>query len=286
MNHTKEPLIIKSRHLQQSYFLTPTLQNVLKRFKISLAVSLILRCHPLPHGQNKLKKHRGVFMSQNDLTIKSSITKLEVSRYVVDKIVVESNLEKRLRAKTAELPRGGMISSSDVGALLGLLGLTVNTKKAIEIGTFTGYTALKMAGILPSDGKLVCCDISGEWAAIGQPFWREAKVDSKIDLRLAPAVKTLEALLNEGQAGSYDFAFIDADKIGYDNYYELCLQLLRPGGLIVLDNMLWDGSVADESIQDETTNALRALNQKISQDSRVTSCLLTVGDGLMLARKK
>jgi predicted O-methyltransferase YrrM len=225
-------------------------------------------------------------MSKPDLTIKSSITQHEVARYVVDKIVIESTLEKRLRDKTSELPNGGMISSSDVGALLALLAQTANTVKAIEVGTFTGYTALKIAGVLPKDGKLICCDVSEEWTNIGKDFWLEAGVGSKIDLRLAPALQTLKGLVQEGQAGTFDFAFIDADKMGYDSYYEVCLELLRPGGLIVLDNMLWDGAVADLEIQDETTCALRALNEKVSKDGRVNSCLLTVGDGLMMARKK
>ena len=225
-------------------------------------------------------------MATNDLTIKSSITQLEVARYVVDQIVIESQIEKNLRGQTSALSNGGMISSSDVGALLALLAQTVNAKKAIEIGTFTGYTALKIATALPHDGRLICCDINDEWASIGKPFWREAGVEDRIDLRLAPAIKTLEALLAAGQGGTFDFAFIDADKMGYDSYYEACLKLIRPGGLIVLDNMLWDGAVADASVQDDTTNALRALNKKVSQDARVTSCLLTVGDGLMMARKK
>lgn len=225
-------------------------------------------------------------MSTKDLTIKSSITKLEVARYVVDKIVVESSLEKRLRDKTSALPQGGMISSSDVGALLALLAQTVNTQKAIEVGTFTGYTALKIASVLPADGKLICCDISDEWTKMGKPFWVEAAVDNKIDLHLAPATETLNGLLQKGEANTFDFAFIDADKTGYDSYYEICLKLLRPGGLIVLDNMLWDGAVADPTVQDETTKALRLLNEKVSKDTRVNASLLTVGDGLMLVRKK
>jgi predicted O-methyltransferase YrrM len=225
-------------------------------------------------------------MATKDLTIKSSITKLEVSRYVVDKIVVETKIEKQLRDRTGALANGGMISSSDVGALLALLAQTVNAKNAIEVGTFTGYTALKIAGALPVDGKLICCDINDEWASIGKPLWAEAGVQNKIDLRIAPASKTLQDLIENGRSGTFDFAFIDADKTGYDSYYEACLTLLRSGGLIVLDNMLWDGAVADSTVQDETTNALRALNDKVSKDSRVNSCLLTVGDGLMMARKK
>ena len=225
-------------------------------------------------------------MSQ-DLVVKSSITSEPVARYVAEKIVVESTLENKLRQETRKLPNGGMISSSDVGALLALLALSVNARKAIEVGTFTGYTALKIAGALPAGGKIICCDINAEWTAIGKNFWREAGVDEKIDLRLAPALQTLQGLIEKKEeVNTYDFAFIDADKTGYDSYYEACLKLLRPGGLIVLDNMLWDGAVADSSIQDPTTKALRSLNEKISRDSRVNSCLLTVGDGLMLARKK
>lgn len=224
-------------------------------------------------------------MSQ-DLVVKSSITAELVARYVAEKIVVESALENSLRKETSKLPNGGMISSSDVGALLALLAKTVNARKAIEIGTFTGYTALKVASALPADGKLVCCDISAEWTDIGKPFWKQAGVDGRIELKLAPAMDTLNALLKSEGEGSYDFAFIDADKTGYANYYEACLKLLRPGGVIVLDNMLWDGAVADPRENDPTTQALRSLNEKISRDTRVESCLLTVGDGLMMARKK
>ncbi len=220
------------------------------------------------------------------LSIKSSITSEKVARYVVEKIVLDSDLEKRLRSETAKLPNGGMISSSDVGAFLAILAQSVQTRQAIEVGTFTGYTALKIAGALPDGGKLICCDINQEWTNMGRKFWDEAKINHKIDLRLAPALQTLKTLVAEKKEGRFDFAFIDADKTGYDSYYEVCLQLVRPGGLIVLDNMLWSGAVADTAVQDETTQAIRALNEKISRDSRVNSCLLTVGDGLMLVYKK
>ena len=220
------------------------------------------------------------------LPMKSKITSENVARYVVEKIVLDSELELRLRVETRKLPSGGMISGSDVGSLLAILVQTAQTKKAIEIGTFTGYTALKVAQALPADGLLICCDISTEWTDIGRRYWSEAHVDKKIDLRIAPALQTLNGLIEKGQTGTFDFAFIDADKTGYDSYYEACLGLLRPGGLIVLDNMLWDGAVADNSVQDPTTNAIRDLNKKISTDSRVDACLMTVGDGLMLARKK
>lgn len=220
------------------------------------------------------------------LPVKSSITSENVARYVVDKIVLDSALEKKLRIETSKLEAGGMISGSDVGSFLGILAQSVNSKKAIEIGTFTGYTALKVASVLPKDGKLICCDISSEWTSIGRRYWQEAGVSEKIDLKIAPAIQTLKSIIANGQENTFDFAFIDADKTGYENYYELCLKLLRPGGLVVLDNMLWDGAVADSQIQDETTQALRKMNEKISQDDRVNACLLTVGDGLMLARKK
>jgi predicted O-methyltransferase YrrM len=179
-----------------------------------------------------------------------------------------------------------MISGSDVGALLAILAQSVGATKAIEIGTFTGYTALKIAQALPPKGRLICCDLSEEWASMGRKYWTEAKVADKIDLRIAPALDTLNALIASGQSGSFDFTFIDADKTGYDSYYEACLKLVRPNGLIILDNMLWDGAVADPSDKDETTMAIRNLNDKISKDSRVESCLATIGDGLMIARKK
>lgn len=218
--------------------------------------------------------------------MKSSITAENVARYVVEKIILDSDVERRLRLETAKLENAGMISGSDVGALLAILVQSVGGKKAIEVGTFTGYTALKMASALAPGGMLVCCDVSSEWTNMGRKYWQEAGVAEKIDLRIAPALQTLNALIQNGEENTFDFAFIDADKTGYDSYYEACLKLLRPGGIIVLDNMLWDGDVADPQVNDEITLALRKLNEKVSQDSRVSSCLLTVGDGLMLARKK
>lgn len=225
-------------------------------------------------------------MTTTSLPMKSSITAEPVARYVVEKIVRDSELENRLRHETRKLSSGGMISGSDVGALLAILLQSVNGKKALEIGTFTGYTALKMAQALPAGGQLICCDISAEWTNVGRKYWDEADVASKIKLEIAPALQTLNALIANGEQGTFDFAFIDADKTGYDSYYEACLKLLRPGGLIVLDNMLWDGDVANLEVQDDTTKALRNLNEKVSNDGRVNSVLMTVGDGLMLARKK
>lgn len=220
------------------------------------------------------------------LPMKSSITSEKVARYVVEKITTDSELEQRLRVQTSKLSAGGMISGSDVGALLSILVRSSRSKKAIEIGTFTGYTALKIASSLPKDGKLVCCDVSEEWTRIGAPYWEEAEVKAKIDVRIAPAMQTLQDLLKNDGEGSFDFAFIDADKTGYDGYYEACLKLIRPGGLILLDNMLWDGAVADDSVTDATTTAIRNLNAKISQDSRVESSLITIGDGVMMTCKR
>ncbi len=223
---------------------------------------------------------------KTQLPMKSSITAEKVSRYVVETIISETDLEDKLRVQTMSLPSGGMISSSDVGSLLSILVRSIGSRKALEIGTFTGYTALKIASALPKDGKLICCDINTEWTDIGRTYWQQAGLSQVIDLRVAPALQTLNGLLSDGAASSFDFAFIDADKTGYDSYYEACLKLLRPGGLIVLDNMLWSGAVADFDIQDDTTNAIRRLNEKVSKDSRVFFSLLTVGDGLMLVQKK
>jgi Predicted O-methyltransferase len=220
------------------------------------------------------------------LPMKSRITDENVSRYVVEKIVLDSDLEHRLRKETHTLPNGGMISGSDVGALLAILASSVQAKNAIEVGTFTGYTALMVATALPVDGKVVCCDVSTEWTDIGRKYWDEAKQSKKIDLRIAPAMDTLNALLEKHGPNSFDFAFIDADKTGYGAYYEVCMKLVRSGGLIVLDNMLRGGTVADTANQDPTVEYIRQLNKTISQDARVRSSLLTVGDGLMLAYKK
>jgi caffeoyl-CoA O-methyltransferase len=172
------------------------------------------------------------------------------------------------------------------GQLMGLLARLVGAKRCIEIGVFTGYSSLAVALALPEDGRILACDVSEEWTAIARRFWREAGVEHKIELKLQPATRTLEQLLAAGEAGRYDFAFIDADKPSYDTYYELLLQLLRPGGLIALDNTLWSGHVADPNNRDPNTVALRALNDKLHRDERVDLSLLPVGDGLTLARKR
>jgi O-methyltransferase len=210
----------------------------------------------------------------------------KVERYVTQDISRETSIQKRLREETSRMPHGGMQIGADQGALLALLVQSIGARRALEIGTFTGYSALAVALALPPNGELVCCDINEEWTAIARRHWKEAGVANRIDLRLAPALTTLASLMKERGQGSFDFAFIDADKPAYDAYYEACLSLLRPGGLVVLDNMLWSGEVANPKARDADTAALRALNAKIRDDARVDCCLLTVGDGVMLARKR
>lgn len=208
-----------------------------------------------------------------------------VETYVAS-LVTETEAQKALRKETAKLPFAMMQIGPDQGAFLTLLVGAIGAKTAIEIGTFTGYSALAIARALPKSGKLICCDVSEEWTSMARKAWKEAGLERRIELKLAPALETLEGLIGKGKEGSFDFAFIDADKTGYDAYYEACLKLLRPGGLIALDNMLWSGAVADKTAKDKDTLALRALNRKISGDARVDAALLTVGDGIMLARKK
>ncbi len=217
---------------------------------------------------------------------KRSLLSESLERYVSEVATKETPVQRRLRAETAKLPLAGMQIGADQGAFLALLIHLLGARRALEIGTFTGYSALAVAAALPEDGKLVACDMSEEWTRIARRYWAEAGLAAKIDLRLAPARETLEALLRDGAAQSFDFAFIDADKTGYDFYYEACLDLIRPGGLIAIDNVLWNGAVADAKAGDADTKALRALNLKIRDDQRVESCLLTIGDGLTLARKR
>ena len=193
---------------------------------------------------------------------------------------------KRLRQETQTMPMGGMQVSPDQGQFMGLLVELIDAKRIVEVGTFTGYSSIAMAMALPADGRLIACDVSDEFTGIARRYWQEAGVADKIELRLGPAVTTLDEMLAAGEAGCFDMAFIDADKENYDAYYERCLQLLRPGGLILIDNVLWGGRPADANVQDESTVAIRALNAKIHADERVTASLLSIGDGLTLARKR
>ncbi|MEZ5832823.1 MAG: class I SAM-dependent methyltransferase [Dongiaceae bacterium] len=209
-----------------------------------------------------------------------------VTRFIDETMSRETAAQQALRAETRKLSGSGMMSRPESDALLQLLIKLTAAKRVIEVGTFTGSGSLAMALALPEDGRIIACDVNREWTAIGRKFWQQAGIAHKIDLRLAPAADTIATLLSEGLAGGFDMAFIDADKTGYDAYYEGCLKLLRPGGLMVLDNMLWSGDVADPKKHDSDTDALRALNLKIKDDSRVDFSLLSADDGILLARKR
>ncbi|GAB3788815.1 class I SAM-dependent methyltransferase [Dyella agri] len=190
-----------------------------------------------------------------------------------------------LREATRNHPRAGMQISPEQGQFMALLVKLLGARRTIEIGVFTGYSALSVALALPDDGRILACDISDEYTGIGRSYWNRAGVAHKIELRLAPALQTLDEELAAGASGRYDFAFIDADKTGYADYYERCLQLLRPGGLIAIDNVLWSGAVAQPA-RDDDTRSLQALNQRLHDDERIDLSMLPVGDGLTLARKR
>jgi caffeoyl-CoA O-methyltransferase len=206
--------------------------------------------------------------------------------YLLQASLREPPLLAELRAETAKLPLAAMQISPEQGQFMAFLVETIGARRTIEIGTFTGYSALCVALALPSGGKVIACDVSEEYTAIGRRYWSRAGVADKIDLHLAPALDTLRGLLADGAAGSIDFAFIDADKREYDGYYEAVLKLMRPGGIIAVDNVLWDGAVADPAKQDDDTRAIRALNEKLKADSRVSLSLLPIGDGVTLLRKR
>jgi caffeoyl-CoA O-methyltransferase len=198
----------------------------------------------------------------------------------------EPEILKRLGRETDDLPRATMRIGWDEGRLLMLLVKLVQARRTIEIGVFTGYSALCTAMALPGDGRILACDVSEPWTTVARRYWREANVDHKIDLRLGQALETLEGLLGSGFTGVFDMAFIDADKVNYQNYFECCLELLRPGGLIAVDNTLWYGRVIDPTFEDVDTLAIRAFNERLRTDSRVEACLTAVGDGLTLVVKK
>ncbi len=206
--------------------------------------------------------------------------------YFLQNSLRETALQRSLREETALLPMARMQIAPEQGQLMGLLVELTGAKKIVEVGTFTGYSALSMALAMPEDGLLWACDVSEEWTDIGRRYWADAGVAHKITLRLGPATETLQGLLDAGQAGTFDMAFIDADKSNYDAYYELCLRLLRRGGLLLVDNVLWGGSVADPTNQEVDTTAIRALNTKIRDDDRVSISMLPIADGLTLARKR
>lgn len=192
----------------------------------------------------------------------------------------------RLREATAGLEGAQMQIGPDQGQLMQLLVRLIGARRCLEIGTYTGYSSLAVALALPVEGRLLTCDVSEEWTQVARRFWREAGVESRIELKLQPALATLDALLAGGGAGSFDFAFIDADKSNYIAYYERVLQLLRTGGLICIDNTLWSGKVAQRAIDDKDTRAIRAFNDHLHRDERIDLSLVPIGDGLTLARKR
>jgi predicted O-methyltransferase YrrM len=211
----------------------------------------------------------------------------ELYQYLVDNSVRESEVLTKLRAETAVHPLANMQIAPEQGQFMGLLVQLIGAKKCLEIGVFTGYSALVVALNLPEDGKIVACDVSEEFTAIGQKYWEEAGVKDKIDLRIAPALETLDSLLTQGEMGTFDFAFIDGDKNNYLAYYDRCIELVRSGGLVLVDNVLWYGRVADPTMQhDKRTQSIVALNRRIYEDDRVDISLIPIGDGLTIARKK
>ncbi|MBV8167737.1 MAG: class I SAM-dependent methyltransferase [Alphaproteobacteria bacterium] len=204
--------------------------------------------------------------------------------YLLDHGTRETEAQRRLRAETATIRGAGMQISPEQGQLMGLLVRLIGAKRALEIGTFTGYSALTVALALPPDGRLLCGDVNEAWTEVARRHWEAARVAAKIELRLAPALETLAELRAQRQDGSFDFAFIDADKDNYDAYYEHCLVLVRPGGLIAIDNVLWSGRVLDAKDRSADTQALRALNAKLKDDKRIDLTMVPIGDGLTLAR--
>lgn len=207
-------------------------------------------------------------------------------RYLLDHSVRETAVMRKLRETTSQQETGRMQISPEQGQFMALLVELLGAKHILEIGTYTGYSALCMARAMPADGELVCCDISREWTDIARSFWREAGVEKRISLHIAPALDTLDRLIGQDKSGSFDMAFIDADKTNYLSYYERCLKLLRNDGLLLFDNTLWGGAVADPGNQDEDTRALRELNDRLHRDERVSISLVPIGDGLTLVRKR
>lgn len=206
--------------------------------------------------------------------------------YLCDVAINESELLHQLREETAQLEYSVMQISPEQGQFMSLLIKLMGAKRAIEIGTFTGYSSICVASALPDDGKLICCDTSPQWTAIAEKYWALAELEEKIELYSQPAEKTLQMLLDDGAEKSFDFVFIDADKQNYITYYEMALRLLRKGGLVAVDNTLWSGAVADPENVEPGTRAIRRFNDMVKQDDRVSTSLLTIGDGLTLILKE
>ncbi|HTG40350.1 MAG TPA: class I SAM-dependent methyltransferase [Methylomirabilota bacterium] len=210
----------------------------------------------------------------------------DLHAYLVRHGVREPDILRRLREETASLPQHDMQIAPEQGALMALLVQLSGARRAIELGTFTGYSSLAVMLAMPPDGTIVCCDVSDEWTSVARRYWAQAGVADRVDLRLAPALETLDALLASGGAGTFDFAFIDADKTDYAEYHERIVQLLRSGGLAVYDNVFWGGDVIDPSRTDPATVGVRRLNERLATDERVTISMIPVADGLTLALKR
>ena len=206
--------------------------------------------------------------------------------YLLSVSLREPDVLCRLREETAKMPQHNMQISPEQGQFMALLVELTGARKCLEVGTFTGYSTLSLALALPEDGKIVACDISEEFTSRAKPYWQKAGVAGKIDLRLGPALETLDALIADGESGAFDFAFIDADKVNYQGYFQRALDLIRRGGLILVDNVLWSGAVVDPARDDEDTEAIRAFNQACADDPRISLSLVPIGDGLTLARKR
>ncbi len=206
--------------------------------------------------------------------------------YLLSSSLREPDILRRLRDETAPFPHSIMQTAPEQGQFMALLLQIIGAVNTIELGVYTGYSSLWTALALPPRGRIIACDINEEWTSMARRYWEEAGVAEKVDLRLAPAIETLEALLAAGEYGSFDFVFIDADKENYDAYYERSLELLRPGGLIAVDNVLWSGRVADPLASDEATLAIRAFNLKLRDDDRIELSLVPIADGLTLALKR
>lgn len=206
--------------------------------------------------------------------------------YLFDMSLREPDVLRRLREETSRMPEAKMLIPPEQGQLMNMLVQAIGARKTLELGVFTGYSALWTALALPPGGLLIGCDVNKEWTDIAQGYWREAGVSDRIELRLGPALKTLDRMLRESQAGTFDFIFMDADKENYLEYYERALQLVRPGGLIAIDNVFWSGKVIDPEIRDPETLALKELNERLREDDRILLSILPMADGLTLALKR
>ena len=207
-----------------------------------------------------------------------------IDAYIESLIPSETPLQSRLRELTQAMPEARMQIGPAQGQFMAMLAKLVNVKRYLEIGVFTGYSSLVMAAAMPEDGRVVACDVSEEYTSIAREYWKEAGVEHKIDLRLAPALETLDGLIAGGQGGSFDIAFIDADKENIPAYFERCLRLVRKNGLIMIDNVLWSGRILEENPESNDTRVLKEFNQRVFDDGRVEALMLPIADGLTMAR--